>query len=339
MINKFKISFCTTSMNRLFHLKETILKNISDNIAYGNIEFVLLNYGSSDQMDSWVKKKLKDYIYNGFVIYIKTLEPFNWDASHAKNITVKHSNGDIVCNIDADQYTNNGYAEYINKCFNMNQNMFLTGRKEGLSYDMVGRVCMMKSDFQKIGGYDESISGYGFEDYDIYSRLGQVSLKEKPIDNFFLKSIPHENKERFKNTLLFKEIEIVLLNKTKNKFSLLVMRKNKKFECISSIPNIDEEAILPLAINEDTVKTGEWRKHEDKIFIERSNFEGYIELAKISKGEYFYNGLVYYSQGDENKFDPFCYYALLINHKIYLRNKRASSSNINPTGYGNALIC
>lgn len=46
----YSISFCTVCMNRTLHLKETLIKNIRDNSAYPNLEYVLLNYGSKDEM-------------------------------------------------------------------------------------------------------------------------------------------------------------------------------------------------------------------------------------------------------------------------------------------------
>lgn len=51
------ITFCTTCMNRTEDLKQTYLKSIKTAITVDkNTKFVLLNYNSTDDLDTWVKK-------------------------------------------------------------------------------------------------------------------------------------------------------------------------------------------------------------------------------------------------------------------------------------------
>lgn len=59
-------------MNRLSHLQETLPKNIHDNYLLGDVEFVLLDYNSSDGLESWVKNDMKKYIDLGILSYYKT---------------------------------------------------------------------------------------------------------------------------------------------------------------------------------------------------------------------------------------------------------------------------
>ncbi len=47
-----KISYCIPMMNRLFHLKETLQKNILDT-NHLDVEFIILNYNSKDKMNEW----------------------------------------------------------------------------------------------------------------------------------------------------------------------------------------------------------------------------------------------------------------------------------------------
>lgn len=53
----YKISFCTTCMDRLYHLKESLPINLINNSSYANIEFVVLNYNSKDEIDTWMEKR------------------------------------------------------------------------------------------------------------------------------------------------------------------------------------------------------------------------------------------------------------------------------------------
>ena len=43
-------------MNRLYHIRETLPRNVRDNKDYPYVEFVLLDYGSDDGLEDWVFK-------------------------------------------------------------------------------------------------------------------------------------------------------------------------------------------------------------------------------------------------------------------------------------------
>ena len=62
-------------MNRLSHLKETLFENIEKNISYKNVEFILLDYNSTDGLEDWIKSNFKEYINKGILSYYKTSEP------------------------------------------------------------------------------------------------------------------------------------------------------------------------------------------------------------------------------------------------------------------------
>lgn len=62
-------------MNRLHHLEQTLLTNILDNADYPDLEFVLLDYNSTDQLEQYVKTSLQQYIDNGTLVYYKTNGP------------------------------------------------------------------------------------------------------------------------------------------------------------------------------------------------------------------------------------------------------------------------
>ncbi|MDZ7900482.1 MAG: glycosyltransferase family A protein [Arcicella sp.] len=74
--------------------------------------------------------------------------------------------GDIVINLDADNYVGKGFGEYIKEVFKQNQSVFIAPHAQSLS-DTFGKISMTKDDFLTIRGYDEVIKGYGFEDNDI----------------------------------------------------------------------------------------------------------------------------------------------------------------------------
>jgi hypothetical protein len=200
-------------MNRLHQLKETLIRNIEDNKAYQNLEFLVLDYNSQDGMETWAKENLSAYIKSGIVTYFKTIGPKTWSPSHSKNMAFKLATGDIVCNIWADYFTGENFAEFVNNTFQSESNIVMTPidfHKTRMDFhppgDVLGRVCVRKSDFFRVNGFDERMDKHGFEDYDFVNRLELLNVKRVLIDNFtYLGFIPHADTERY--TLQFEGFE------------------------------------------------------------------------------------------------------------------------------------
>ena len=215
-------------MNRLYHLKETLLKNIEDNISYEKLEFILLDYNSSDGLEEWVKSKLTKYIDNGILKYHRTSEPKSFHRSHSRNVALKLGSGDILCNLDADNFLGENFAFYINYNFSFNNNIFLCSGKPDGSY---GRVSVKKKDFLDIRGYDEKMSGWGYEDDDLYKRLGNLGkVKKEFFSKVFTRFIDHKIEVSFsndKNVLDIENIYIQYMSYTKS--NVLFLLKSNSF--------------------------------------------------------------------------------------------------------------
>ena len=146
-----KLSFCTVCMNRLMHIRETFIQNIMDNESYPSIEFNLLNYNSNDDMDGWVRDNLSGYLQAGIVKYYHTKEPRYFERSHSRNMIFKLSGGDILCNIDADNFTGKDFAFFVNRTLNQNfqDRMLIRNHvvEKESDRNTFGRICVRKDDF------------------------------------------------------------------------------------------------------------------------------------------------------------------------------------------------
>jgi len=233
---KNKISFCTVSMNRLNHIKETILDNIKDNISYKNLEFVLLDYNSDDNLKSWIKSNLSSFIDQGVLKYYRTEEPKSFHRSHSRNVALKLAKGDIVCNLDADNYLGKEFAHYINYQFSFKDKIFLTSGKHDGSF---GKVCIKKKDFINVQGYDEKFSGWGYEDEDLYKRLCDYGLeRERFFNSEFTNYIEHANEYRVCNDVEVSKVEDIYVSYINAKTSLiyyLMVDNNIKYGTVSSL--------------------------------------------------------------------------------------------------------
>jgi len=209
---KKTISFCTTCMNRLFHLRKTLIKNVENNKNYPGVEFVLINYNSKDTLHQWAKDNLTPYIKQGLVNYYFTPEPEIFHASVAKNLAHKVAQGEIVCNLDGDNFTGKDYAFYIN--YKMQQ----VGMKSVLQFKKApfwgteGRVVMAKRYFMELGGYDENLAATGHEDHDLMDRAKALGLHYENIQiENFLHYLSNTTKEKTahvsKETLNYYDLE------------------------------------------------------------------------------------------------------------------------------------
>lgn len=162
-----------------------------------DFEMVLLDYSSPDALQDWVKQEMMDYIEEGSLVYYKILGRKYFYHAHAKNIAHKLAAGKIVCNVDADNFTGDGFAEYLRTTFNLNQNIIIRPNK--ISGGAYGRIAMLKVDFIRLGGYDERMEkGWGGEDADLIERARRMGLKEmifEPNSGYF-NIIRHSSKER-----------------------------------------------------------------------------------------------------------------------------------------------
>lgn len=186
----YKISICTNCMGYLEFLKKTYIKNIEDNIDYPEVEFVLLNYNSKDGLDEWVRENLMKYIEMGTLNYYYTTEPIYYSMTHSRNASFKLAQGEIVNNVDADHYVNKGFAERINILANNfpHKTVFVKSRQKNR-----GRLGLYKKEFLELGGYDENIKDYGFDDSDLLFRASALGYQAvKFTGDFFVLAEDHD---------------------------------------------------------------------------------------------------------------------------------------------------
>tara|TARA_Y100000034_G_scaffold130111_2_gene187791 strand:+ start:3530 stop:4357 length:828 start_codon:yes stop_codon:yes gene_type:complete len=165
----YKISICTTCMDRLKDLQLTLTQNMKDNSDYSNIEFVVLDYNSKrDDIESWIKSELMDLVESGKLVYGRTEEPEFYSMTKSRNLAFNLASGDIVNNVDADAYTKPGFATFVNKLANQQPKKAIFAKGKQL---LRGRAGFWRREFiEDLGGYDEDIEDYGFDDWDIVNR-------------------------------------------------------------------------------------------------------------------------------------------------------------------------
>ena len=100
------LSFCIACKNRLHQISQTLPQNLKDNRDTKDvIEFVLVDFGSTDGLQAWVKENFADEMEAGYLKYYYTEGVPVWHASIAKNTAHTLAENLIVVNLDCEYFT------------------------------------------------------------------------------------------------------------------------------------------------------------------------------------------------------------------------------------------
>lgn len=200
-----KISFCTTCMNRCEHIKKTLPINLSiikkfNNLNKNKFELSLCNYDSKDDLDDYIKNNYINEIKSGIFIYTVVKKKDIFNPGHAKNIAHKKSTGDILVNIDADNFISEKFVNKVIELFENNINTITLGYLDNYESGAYGRIAISRNNFYKLGGYFEKFIGYGTQDYDLYARgITYLNLSKYIFEKEYVDFITHDNLSRVIN--------------------------------------------------------------------------------------------------------------------------------------------
>ena len=193
-------------MNRLYDLRKTLPKNLEGNKNYRDVEFLLLDYGSSDGVGDWVRSEMSDYLNSGKLVYYRT-EAKYFCPNHSRNVCFRLATGEVVANVDTDNYTHDGFVSRINECASAQESGLIIVpenflRQNSLSISLKGRFAMYKKDIEWLRGFDEELDhGYGFDDMNFLFRAMWSGFRIVRFETFY-------NADRIETPLL-KRCELI----------------------------------------------------------------------------------------------------------------------------------
>jgi hypothetical protein len=167
-------------MNRLWQIKETLPVNLRNNRQQEHqIEFVVADFGTPG-LAEWVHEHFRRDLESGYLRYRQFRHLDSWHASVAKNTAHYLAMGDIVVNLDCDNYTGPFGGQHIIKVFQNSGEHTVFHQWSGRDRDgTYGRISMKKNVFVSLGGYDETFLPMGYQDHDLILRhQGMYGEKE-----------------------------------------------------------------------------------------------------------------------------------------------------------------
>lgn len=216
------ISFCTTIKNRIHHLSRTLPINLKvlkrwslkNNLT---IEYLILDYDSTDGLKEWLPDFWQEEDYNFSFIRLENKPVY--EDQIAKNIIHKAAQGNYLMNLDADNFLDELYldkfyslvlegydfishSKYVEKDLGDLVGSFKIAYFSFGHPDVGARIAMKKEVFEKLGGYDEDLKGWGYTDGDIIARANEMEFKCGVIGPEYLSEnsyISHDDIDRLVN--------------------------------------------------------------------------------------------------------------------------------------------
>ena len=175
-----KISFCMACMNRFFQIQHTLIQNLKDNEKdKDKVDFVLVDFNSTDGLKDFVLKNCKKELEEGYLKYYFTEELKNWDGPIAKNTPHRLAEGDILVNLDCDNYTGYRGGKVLLDLYKSNdRNVFIHQGQGIFGKGNTGRVSYYREDFMRLGGHNEDFLPMGHLDVDVIDRFVADGIKK-----------------------------------------------------------------------------------------------------------------------------------------------------------------
>jgi len=196
-----KISYCTTCYNRFWQLSKILRSNFNQVKDDPDIEFVVVDFHGTDsqKIQDFILENFSNELQNGRLKYYRRkagIKPFVWNVAIAKNVAHRLATGDVLVNLDGDNFIQPSDSRIIRYYFNQIPkllfhqnwcnmaliNMFRSLRIDPEKYDVqmwallgtnrgtFGRISMIKKDFFSMGGYNEQMINMGNQDTDLLFR-------------------------------------------------------------------------------------------------------------------------------------------------------------------------
>lgn len=230
-----RIGFCITCRGRADHVKRTLPQNLRDNRDYPNVVFVLLDYGSPDDLRDYIRQEHGADLRSGRLVLYSYAQPEVFRMAHAKNMAHRLGlveGANVLVNLDADNFTGEGFAAYLAEGYARDPKSYWWARMihrcnapvgdgtcGGVRHHagphaiepresendrarvrgVCGRVVIPATAFLRSGGYDEArYNVWGPDDRDFNARIELLGYVPHEIPGRFLDAIHHGQQRRFR---------------------------------------------------------------------------------------------------------------------------------------------
>jgi glycosyltransferase involved in cell wall biosynthesis len=176
------ITFVTTCRGRLAHLRETLPLLA----AQPDAAVIVVDYGCPENSGKWVEETFPQ------VEVVHSGEVGRFELARARNIGAARAQSQWICFVDADIRLDPAFSERVRPRLVPGHHY----RAYPRTIETYGTCICTTADFERIGGYDEVIQGWGKEDEDFYARLVISGLRYATFPGELLSAMRHSETDR-----------------------------------------------------------------------------------------------------------------------------------------------
>jgi glycosyltransferase involved in cell wall biosynthesis len=171
------ICFITTCMGRLAHLRETL----GQATAQRDASCVVVDYSCPERCGEWVERSYPQ------VRVVRPVGETRFQVAAARNLGAQAADAPWLCFFDADIVVDPFFAEAVRPMLQPGCYYVVNPWTKGLT----GMMVCSRADFDRAGGYDEVIQGWGCEDTDLYVRMGLLGVKQRAFPAHLVRQLSH----------------------------------------------------------------------------------------------------------------------------------------------------
>lgn len=176
-----RVSYCSTCKGRLWQLKQTLNPNL-EKLKNIDAEWIILDFNCPDDTAEVLNRLpyAQEALATGKLKVYSVNVDAQWSIPLAKNLTHTLGTGDILFNLDIDNYIGNSYDQVAA----LQPNQYIWSATGNGKNGTMGRVGVPREVFWDVGGYNQDLFGAGADDINLcfrLKRLGHEYVREQNI--------------------------------------------------------------------------------------------------------------------------------------------------------------
>lgn len=177
-----EICLITTCMGRLAHLQQSL----GAAAAQPGCSCIVVDYSCPEQCGTWVEAHYPQ------VKVVRATGQTAFNISRARNLGAAAAESRWLCFFDADVVLDPHFAGRILPSLQSGHYYGVLTEDEGL----IGPIVCARSDFERVGGYDEVFENWGHEDVDFYMRLSLCGVRRAHLPQDVSTRVRHDMESR-----------------------------------------------------------------------------------------------------------------------------------------------
>lgn len=185
-----KVSIVVGCANR----GDILIKSIPSWLSRPEVgEIIIVDWNSSRSVSSDL-----NHLRDKRIKIVRVNNCGGWILSLALNVAVRYATLPLLLKLDTDNILEDNF--FSAHPLRTTDRFFYTGNwekaRDSNENHLNGVIYVPTHEFHRVGGYNEYIRSYGYDDTDLYNRLSRNRMTKKDLSNDTIRHIPHDNSKR-----------------------------------------------------------------------------------------------------------------------------------------------